>query len=107
MSTLGNILWFIFGGFFSGLAWVFSGLIWCITIIGIPYGRQCFKFDDSECNMGDIFRNLDGTRKFIDRYYLVYNHCGNTVWKAVFQACKAVADTFRGRDCFKMSEICG
>ncbi len=44
MSTLGNILWFIFGGFFSGLAWVFSGLIWCITIVGIPYGRQCFKF---------------------------------------------------------------
>ncbi len=21
-----------------------SGLIWCITIIGIPYGKQCFKF---------------------------------------------------------------
>ena len=44
MSLLGNVLWFIFGGFLSGLSWLFSGLLWCITIIGIPYGRQCFKF---------------------------------------------------------------
>ena len=44
MSLIGNILWFIFGGFFSGLSWTLSGIIWCITIIGIPYGRQCFKF---------------------------------------------------------------
>ena len=44
MSFLGNILWFVFGGFFSGLAWLASGLLWCITIVGIPYGLQCFKF---------------------------------------------------------------
>lgn len=44
MGTLGNILWFVFGGFASGLAWWLSGLIWCITLIGIPYGKQCFKF---------------------------------------------------------------
>ena len=44
MRLIGNILWFVFGGFISGLAWVLSGIIWCITIIGIPYGRQCFKF---------------------------------------------------------------
>ena len=44
MSFLGNILWFVFGGFFSGLGWILSGVIWCITIIGIPYGLQCFKF---------------------------------------------------------------
>ncbi len=44
MSILGNIIWFIFGGFVSGLGWILSGVIWCITIIGIPYGLQCFKF---------------------------------------------------------------
>ena len=44
MRLLGNILWFVFGGFFSGLAWLLSGLIWCLTIVGIPYGLQCFKF---------------------------------------------------------------
>jgi len=44
MRTIGNILWFIFGGFVSGLSWLLAGLIWCLSIIGIPYGLQCFKF---------------------------------------------------------------
>ncbi|MBR2560599.1 MAG: YccF domain-containing protein, partial [Eubacterium sp.] len=44
MRLLGNIIWFIFGGFISGMAWVVSGILWCITVIGIPYGLQCFKF---------------------------------------------------------------
>lgn len=44
MRTLGNILWFIFGGFLGGLGWAIAGCIWCITIIGIPVGTQCFKF---------------------------------------------------------------
>ena len=43
MRTLGNILWFIFGGVLGGLAWIFAGCIWCITIIGIPVGKQFFK----------------------------------------------------------------
>ncbi len=44
MSLIGNILWFLFGGFLSGLSWIMAGIIWCLTIIGIPYGLQCFKF---------------------------------------------------------------
>ena len=43
MNTLGNILWFIFGGLFSGILWLLAGPIWCITIIGIPFGKQFFK----------------------------------------------------------------
>ena len=43
MRTIGNILWFIFGGLLGGLAWIFAGCIWCITIVGIPFGKQFFK----------------------------------------------------------------
>ena len=43
MRTIGNILWCIFGGLLGGLAWVFAGCIWCITIVGIPFGKQFFK----------------------------------------------------------------
>jgi len=43
MSCLGNILWFVFGGFWMGLGWALVGLVWCLTIIGIPVGKQCFK----------------------------------------------------------------
>ena len=44
MRTIGNILWFVFGGFISGLLWLVAGLLCCITVVGIPLGRQCFKF---------------------------------------------------------------
>jgi len=44
MKFLGNILWFLFGGVILGLSWAVAGLLWCVTIVGIPVGVQCFKF---------------------------------------------------------------
>lgn len=43
MGCLGNVLWFIFGGAFSGLCWCLAGILWCVTVVGIPVGVQCFK----------------------------------------------------------------
>lgn len=43
MGILGNVLWFIFGGAIGGLSWCLTGCLWCITVIGIPVGLQCFK----------------------------------------------------------------
>lgn len=43
MKTIANLLWFVFTGLFSALAWLFLGLVWCITVIGIPFGLQAFK----------------------------------------------------------------
>jgi hypothetical protein len=42
-NLLGNIIWLLFGGLVSALIYVFGGLVLCITIIGIPFGIQCFK----------------------------------------------------------------
>lgn len=38
MSFLGNILWFVFGGFITFFLYVIGGLVLCLTIIGIPFG---------------------------------------------------------------------
>lgn len=43
MSCLGNIIWFIFGGFINSIGWFITGILWCLSIIGIPIGLQCFK----------------------------------------------------------------
>ncbi len=43
MKLLGNILWFIFAGLWSAVGFFLAGILWCITIIGIPFGKQCFK----------------------------------------------------------------
>ncbi len=44
MSIIGNIFWLILGGIILALFWVIAGLLVCLTIIGIPFGLQCFKF---------------------------------------------------------------
>ena len=44
MSFLGNIIWLLCGGLLSGLGWLIAGLIWCVSVVGIPIGVQCFKF---------------------------------------------------------------
>ncbi len=43
MSLLGNLIWLLFGGLLSGLAWIVAGLGLCLTIIGIPFGLQAIK----------------------------------------------------------------
>ena len=43
MKLIGNILWFFLTGLGSAIGWFFLGILWCITIIGIPFGKQAFK----------------------------------------------------------------
>lgn len=42
MRTIGNIIWFLFGGVFMGLSWWLAGIIMFISIIGIPWSKACF-----------------------------------------------------------------
>ena len=43
LRFLGNLAWFLLGGFLIAILWVIAGLLLCVTIIGIPFGIQCFK----------------------------------------------------------------
>lgn len=42
-SFLLNLLWIIFTGWVLAVEHVFFGVIFCITIVGIPFGLQHFK----------------------------------------------------------------
>ena len=43
VSTLANIIWLLFFGIWMALGNLILGVLWCITIIGIPFGKQFFK----------------------------------------------------------------
>ena len=43
MSLLMNLLWIILGGIFVFFGYISGGIALCLTIIGIPWGFQCFK----------------------------------------------------------------
>ena len=66
MRLLLNILWLIFGGLISALGWVLTGVVWCITVIGIPVGLQCFKLASISLNpFGKEIVNEGGAGSFL------------------------------------------
>lgn len=44
LGFIGNIIWLIFFGWELCLWHLIIGLILCLTIVGIPFGKQHFKF---------------------------------------------------------------
>ena len=43
MKFIGNLLWLLLTGLYLGLVYAVLGIVWCLTIIGIPFGKQLFK----------------------------------------------------------------
>ena len=43
MKFIGNILWLIMGGLVVSLYYALMGILFCITVIGIPFGLQLIK----------------------------------------------------------------
>ncbi len=43
IRIIANIIWVLLGGFVTALGWAFFGCMLCLTIVGIPFGLQCFK----------------------------------------------------------------
>ncbi|MFD0383038.1 YccF domain-containing protein [Streptomyces stramineus] len=42
-SLVGNVIWFVFAGWWLALGHIFTGIALCVTIIGIPLGIANFK----------------------------------------------------------------
>ena len=42
-SFLVNLIWILFFGWGMALGNIVLGCMWCITIVGIPFGKQFFK----------------------------------------------------------------
>jgi uncharacterized membrane protein YccF (DUF307 family) len=45
-----NILWLLCGGIWIAITHAFFGVLLCITIIGIPFGKQHFKLTEVAIN---------------------------------------------------------
>jgi uncharacterized membrane protein YccF (DUF307 family) len=43
VSVIANILWFVLAGWWLALGHLFTGILLCLTIIGIPLGVACIK----------------------------------------------------------------
>ncbi|GAA3541930.1 YccF domain-containing protein [Nocardioides daeguensis] len=43
MKVLLNVIWLVLCGFWMFLGYLVAGALWCITIIGIPFGLASFR----------------------------------------------------------------
>jgi len=43
LGTIGNVIWLLLAGIWLAIANLILGALFSITIIGIPFGVQCFK----------------------------------------------------------------
>ena len=43
MTTLLNVLWFVLGGFISGLLWLLTAAVLAITVVGLPWAAGAWR----------------------------------------------------------------
>lgn len=109
MSCIGNLLWFIFGGIWQGLNWVLAGVLWCITIIGIPIGIQCFKFAGlAFFPFGKDVQYGGGTVSVLANIlWLIFSGiplaCGAAL-NGILLCCTIIGIPF-GKQCFKIAKL--
>ena len=86
MSIIGNIIWFLFGGILAGIIWYLVGLVWCLTIIGIPVGLQCFKLGRlSFFPFGkDVALSGETTSLLLNIFWLIFGGIELAITHAVF-----------------------
>ena len=109
MSLIGNILWLLCGGIFSGMMWLFSGLLWCITIIGIPYGKQCFKFASlSFCPFGkEVYYGGGAVSLLANIIWIIFFGIGMAITNATIGLllCVTIIGIPFGKQFFKIAKL--
>jgi uncharacterized membrane protein YccF (DUF307 family) len=78
MSCLGNIIWLIFGGFLSGIGYILGGLLVCLTIVGIPLGKEAIKLGIA--TMAPFGKEIEITDEAGDFGKVVFN----ILWAVLF-----------------------
>lgn len=109
MSIIGNIIWFLFGGILAGIIWYLVGLLWCLTIIGIPVGLQCFKLGRlSFFPFGkDVALSCETTSLLLNIFWLIFGGIELAITHAVFAVilcCTIIGIPF-GMQHFKLAKL--
>ena len=71
MSLIGNVLWIILCGWVIFCQYVAAGIVLCGTIIGIPFGVQCFKL--AIVGLVPFGRDIKATHDFGQGISLIMN----------------------------------
>lgn len=73
VNILFNVVWFILFGLLGTICSLCAGILSCVTIIGIPFGLQHFKFIKLIAKPAGRTVNLNfGTHPFMNIFWLLF-----------------------------------
>ena len=108
MKLIGNLIWFLLVGFLSFLSWAVAGFILCITVIGIPFGLQCFKIANLFLwPMGHTVTTHFSAHPIANLIWLIlfgWEFCIGCVAAGILFSITIIGIPF-GRQCFKLAEL--
>ncbi len=109
MNVVGNVLWFILCGLILGIFWVLVGIFWCITLVGIPIGIQCFKFSRMAFfPFGkDIFYSNNMSSFLLNFLWIIFGGIELAIASCVFGVllCVTIIGIPFGIQCFKIAKL--
>jgi uncharacterized membrane protein YccF (DUF307 family) len=104
---ISNVIWFLLGGLWLGILFVFLGLLLCLSVVGLPQGRECFR-------MARLYMFPYGKRVDL---HMATHPVANVIWAIligwvlaliIFTAgialCLTVIGFFRGLQAFKLAK---
>lgn len=89
MRFAGNVIWFIFGGWYTALLWLLGAVVFAISIVGIPLTRaavemaklSAWPFGREVVHVRELDgRQLDGTTAFTGTVGFIFN----VLWAVTF-----------------------
>ena len=116
MAFVGNLLWFVFGGgFVAWCMWCITGIIFALTIIGIPFAKAAFRiarFAAFPFGKELIDGQLVGKKRIIGTGLINFLWCVFAgLWLAIFHAvagllyCITIIGIPFGLAHFKLAEV--
>ena len=109
MRIILNLLWLIFGGLLSALGWIVTGCLWCITLVGIPVGIQCFKLASISLNpFGKeiVYENEGPVSLLLNILWIIFGGIEMAIGNAIIGAilCITIVGIPWGKQYFKIAK---
>ena len=110
MRIILNLLWLIFGGLLSALGWIVTGCLWCITLVGIPVGMQCFKLASISLNpFGKeiVYENEGPVSLLLNILWIIFGGIEMAIGNAIIGAilCITIVGIPWGKQYFKIAKL--
>ena len=110
MRIILNLLWLIFGGLLSALGWIVTGCLWCITLVGIPVGMQCFKLASISLNpFGKeiVYENEGPVSLLLNILWIIFGGIEMAIGNAIIGAilCITIIGIPCGKQFFKIAKL--